>query len=97
MQSAFEIGRSHNILYYLFDAPFLRGLERRWVDFFLAFTVYMAGLEVVIKFIGIYATSELQLQTADLISLFLILQLSAAAGARWPAADRENSGRASGT
>ena len=49
--------------------------------FFLAFTVYMAGLEVVIKFIGIYATSELALTTSDLISLFLILQLSAAAGA----------------
>ncbi len=49
--------------------------------FFLAFTVYMAGLEVVIKFIGIYATGELQLSTEDLIKMFLILQLSAAAGA----------------
>ena len=49
--------------------------------FFLAFTVYMAGLEVVIKFIGIYATSELHLTPGDLISLFLILQISAAAGA----------------
>nr|WP_298117254.1 DNA ligase D [uncultured Pseudomonas sp.] len=29
LQSAFEIGRSHNILYYLFDAPFLRGLDLR--------------------------------------------------------------------
>ena len=49
--------------------------------FFLAFTVYMAGLEVVIKFIGIYATGELDLATSDLIVLFLVLQLSAAAGA----------------
>lgn len=49
--------------------------------FFLAFTVYMAGLEVVIKFIGIYATGELNLQTSDLITLFLILQISAATGA----------------
>jgi UMF1 family MFS transporter len=49
--------------------------------FFLAFTVYMAGLEVVIKFIGIYATAELSLATSDLIKLFLILQISAAAGA----------------
>nr|WP_298147156.1 DNA ligase D [uncultured Pseudomonas sp.] len=29
LQNAFEIGRSHNILYYLFDAPFLRGLDLR--------------------------------------------------------------------
>ena len=49
--------------------------------FFLAFTVYMAGLEVVIKFIGIYATGELELATADLIKMFVIIQLSAAAGA----------------
>lgn len=49
--------------------------------FFLAFTVYMAGLEVVIKFIGIYATDEVNLQMSDLITLFLILQISAAAGA----------------
>lgn len=49
--------------------------------FFLAFMVYMAGLEVVIKFIGIYATAELELATSDLITLFLILQISAALGA----------------
>ncbi len=49
--------------------------------FFIAFTVYMAGLEVVIKFIGIYAKAELAMSTADLISLFLILQISAALGA----------------
>jgi len=49
--------------------------------FFLAFTVYMAGLEVVMKFIGIYATGELHMTTGDLIWMFLILQISAAAGA----------------
>ncbi len=49
--------------------------------FFLAFMVYMAGLEVVIKFIGIYATNELSLKTGELIAMFLIIQLSAAAGA----------------
>ncbi|MGA9520383.1 MAG: MFS transporter, partial [Myxococcaceae bacterium] len=43
-------------------------LARRYdvlFKFFLAFTVYMAGLEVVIKFIGIYATAELALQPSD--------------------------------
>ena len=49
--------------------------------FFLAFMVYMAGLEVVMKFIGIYATGDLKMATGDLIALFLILQISAAAGA----------------
>ena len=49
--------------------------------FFLAFTVYMAGLEVVMKFIGIYASGELHMTTGDLITMFLILQVSAAAGA----------------
>jgi UMF1 family MFS transporter len=49
--------------------------------FFLAFTVYMAGLEVVIKFIGIYANNELALETSELITMFLIIQISAAAGA----------------
>jgi bifunctional non-homologous end joining protein LigD len=29
LQSAFDIGRSHNILYYLFDAPYLNGLDLR--------------------------------------------------------------------
>lgn len=49
--------------------------------FLLAFMVYTAGLEVVIKFIGIYATGELSMSTGDLISMFLILQVSAAIGA----------------
>jgi len=49
--------------------------------FLLAFMVYTAGLEVVIKFIGIYATGELSMTTGELISMFLILQISAAIGA----------------
>ena len=50
-------------------------------QFFIAFMVYMAGLEVVIKFIGIYANDELSLSAGDLQWLFIILQISAAVGA----------------
>lgn len=60
------------------------GLVKRYkilFKFFLAFMVYMAGLEVVIKFIGIYATSELKLAQGDLVKMFLIIQISAALGA----------------
>lgn len=49
--------------------------------FFLAFTVYMAGLEAVIKFVGIYMDDELQMGVGDRTITFIILQLSAAAGA----------------
>lgn len=49
--------------------------------FLLAFMVYMAGLEAVIKFVGIYARNELQFEVTDIAKMFLILQLSAAAGA----------------
>lgn len=49
--------------------------------FLVAFAVYMAGLDAVIKFVGIYASSELQLKGGELTTMFLILQLSAAAGA----------------
>ncbi len=50
-------------------------------QFFLAFMVYMAGLEVVIKFIGIYIDAELALSQGYKQGLFLILQFSAAGGA----------------
>ena len=50
-------------------------------QFLAAFTVYMAGLEAIIKFVGIYAKEEVRLSTGDLGLLFLVLQLSAAAGA----------------
>ena len=49
--------------------------------FLLAFMVYMAGLEAVIKFVGIYAHAELHFGISDISVLFLIIQLSAAAGA----------------
>lgn len=49
--------------------------------FFLAFTVYMAGLEVVMKFVGIYATDELAMTQGDLTVMFIIIQVSAALGA----------------
>lgn len=49
--------------------------------FFIAFTVYMAGLEVVMKFVGIYARAELSMTIGDLTIMFIIIQVSAAAGA----------------
>lgn len=49
--------------------------------FFIAFMVYMAGMDAIIKFVGIYASSELKLTGSELTMLFLELQLSAAAGA----------------
>lgn len=49
--------------------------------FLTAFTVYMAGIEVVIKFVGIYATAEVGYTTGELAVVFLILQFSAMAGA----------------
>ncbi len=49
--------------------------------FLCAFTVYMAGLDVIIKFVGIYVQTELNFQQMDLILLFVILQISAASGA----------------
>ncbi|NBX17467.1 MAG: MFS transporter [Proteobacteria bacterium] len=49
--------------------------------FLLAFMVYMAGLDAVVKFVGIYARSELKFELSDITKMFLILQLSAAAGA----------------
>ena len=60
------------------------GLTRQYpvlFKFFLAFTVYMAGLEVIIKFVGIYANQELRLSQAELTKVFLAIQLSAAGGA----------------
>lgn len=65
LRASVQLARDHNILF----------------KFFLAFMVYMAGLEVVIKFIGIYANQELSLSAAYLQWLFIILQVSAAAGA----------------
>lgn len=49
--------------------------------FFKAFAVYMAGIHVVVSFVGIYARGELNFETPDLVKMFLVLQISAAAGA----------------
>lgn len=49
--------------------------------FFLAFTVYMAGLEAIIKFVGIYMDAELHMGVGDRTITFIILQISAAVGA----------------
>jgi len=49
--------------------------------FLLAFMVYMAGLDAIIKFVGIYASLEVKLSMDELGFLFIVIQLSAAAGA----------------
>lgn len=49
--------------------------------FLMAFVFYMAGVQTVIKFIGIYSSGELGLTQADLVGVFLATQLSAMAGA----------------
>ncbi len=50
-------------------------------QFLAAFMVYMAGLDAIVKFVGIYAREEVSLSVAELTGLFLVLQFSAAAGA----------------
>lgn len=50
-------------------------------QFLGAFMVYMAGLDAIVKFVGIYAREEVRLSVGELGMLFLVLQLSAAAGA----------------
>ncbi|MBF0441774.1 MAG: MFS transporter, partial [Oligoflexales bacterium] len=54
--------------------------HRNLLKFLLAFMVYYAGLEVVIKFVGIYTQAELHMNPGELVTLFLILQVSAALG-----------------
>ncbi|RUO29062.1 MFS transporter [Aliidiomarina sanyensis] len=49
--------------------------------FFWAFLFYMAGVQAVIKFIGIYTTGELGLTQQDLVAVFLATQFSALFGA----------------
>lgn len=50
-------------------------------QFLVAFMVYMAGLDAIVKFVGIYAREEVRLSVGELSGLFLVLQLSAAGGA----------------
>lgn len=49
--------------------------------FFLAFLFYTAGVQAVIKFIGIYTSAELGMSASDLINVFLATQISAMVGA----------------
>lgn len=49
--------------------------------FLMAFVFYMAGVQTVIKFIGIYSSGELGLTQADLVGVFLATQFSAMGGA----------------
>ncbi|WP_194757463.1 MFS transporter [Aliidiomarina indica] len=49
--------------------------------FFWAFLFYMAGVQTVIKFIGIYTTGELGMTQQDLVAVFLMTQFSAMFGA----------------
>jgi len=49
--------------------------------FLVAFTVYMAGLYAIISFVGIYAGQELRMTYGERAILFVVAQVSAAAGA----------------
>jgi len=49
--------------------------------FFIPFTMYSAGISVIVKFFGIYASEELKITGIDLIMTGAILQLSSMLGA----------------
>ena len=50
-------------------------------QFLVAFMIYMAGLDAIVKFVGIYAREEVGLTGGEFVLLFLVLQLAAVAGA----------------
>jgi len=50
-------------------------------QFLIAFMVYMAGLDTIVKFVGIYAEQEVKLSQGEFVILFLVLQVTAALGA----------------
>lgn len=50
-------------------------------QFLIAFMVYMAGLDAIVKFVGIYAREDVGLTGGEFVVLFLFLQLAAVAGA----------------
>ncbi len=78
-------------------SPSQESLSARWYDslnilrlrqqqpvllqFFIAFVFYMAGVQTVIKFIGIFTASEVGMAAGELVQVFLATQLSALAGA----------------
>ncbi len=49
--------------------------------FFIPFTVYSAGIAVIVKFFGIYASQELQITGGFLVLVGAVLQISAMIGA----------------
>ncbi|MCH8551493.1 MAG: MFS transporter [Natronospirillum sp.] len=79
------------------NTPDPRVVDRTWLEsldlrktareqpalmrFFLAFLFYTAGVQAVIKFIGIYTSAELGMSAAELINVFLATQFSAMFGA----------------
>ncbi len=50
-------------------------------QFFIVFTIYMAGMAIIIKFFGIYIDAELNVSQQDKQTIFLALQISALLGA----------------
>lgn len=50
-------------------------------QFLVAFMVYMAGLDAIVKFVGIYAREDIGLSSGEFVVLFILLQLAAVAGA----------------
>ena len=65
LRSTFAVARQYQVLF----------------RFLIAFMVYMAGLDAIVKFVGIYAREEIGLTGGEFVVLFLFLQLSAVAGA----------------
>jgi UMF1 family MFS transporter len=63
--STFQTARRHQVLF----------------QFLIAFMVYMAGLDAIVKFVGIYAREEIHLSEGEFVLLFIVLQVAAAAGA----------------
>ncbi|MBY5920549.1 MFS transporter [Ferrimonas balearica] len=57
-----------------------RALPVLW-RFFLVFTLYSAGMAIVIKFFGIYVDARLSLSAGEKTTIFLALQVSAFVGA----------------
>src|SRR4030095_6368821 len=50
-------------------------------QFLIAFMVYMAGLDAIVKFVGIYAQQDIRLTPGEFGGLFVVLQVCAALGA----------------
>lgn len=64
-----------------FNLARLRRQQPVLLQFFIAFVFYMAGVQTVIKFIGIFTASEVGMGPSELVQVFLATQLSALAGA----------------